>query len=287
MAFCEFENLMPMKEHADKTRMFRTLLKDQALSYFDHHLMRRLEAEDSDVPDNELIELMLRDVGLEYIPKRAISVQKCCMRQPRGLYMGLNTSVQQFLGGMNDLNHDLLYFPEENPKQLDQNEIIEILDQAKTRNPEWHEAMVNTNIDIFETSYEESVSYFNRLENLEKIRRTNSPNPSSLPVDNKNKKSVTSSVGKPSKNHKGSNMWCHYCDKNNHNTADCRTIAKFKQQKNNKALFEAKTGPGKKSLASCVLFEEINALKMQLKPEKTASSKKRTRKAESILSHLY
>jgi hypothetical protein len=44
--------------------------------------------------------------------------------------------------------------------------------------------MVNANIDIFEMSYEESVSYFKRLENLEKIRRTNGPNPSSLPVDN-------------------------------------------------------------------------------------------------------
>jgi hypothetical protein len=39
-----------------------------------------------------------------------------------------------------------LYFPEENSKQLDQDEIIEILDQAKA--PEWHEAMVNANIDI-------------------------------------------------------------------------------------------------------------------------------------------
>jgi hypothetical protein len=75
-------------------------------------------------------------------------------------------------------------------------------------------------------------------------------------------------------------MWCHYCDKNNHNTTDCRSIAKFKQQK--KARFEAKAGPGKKSFD--VLFEEINALKRQLKPELTASSKKRTRKAESILS---
>jgi hypothetical protein len=75
-------------------------------------------------------------------------------------------------------------------------------------------------------------------------------------------------------------MWCHYCDKNNHNTDDYRTIAKFKQQK--KAPFEAKAGPGKKSLAISFLFEEINALKRQLKPEKTASSKKR--KAESILS---
>jgi hypothetical protein len=61
--------------------------------------------------------------------------------------------------------------------------------------------------------------------------------------------------------------------------ADCRAIAKFEQQK--KACFEAKAGPGKKSLA--FLFEEINALKrqLQLKPEKTASSKKRVMKVRS------
>jgi hypothetical protein len=76
MAFCEIENLMPMKEPDDKTRMFWTLLKVQALFYFEHHLMRRLEAEESDVPDNELIELALRNVGLEYIPKHAIRVHK-------------------------------------------------------------------------------------------------------------------------------------------------------------------------------------------------------------------
>jgi hypothetical protein len=76
-------------------------------------------------------------------------------------------------------------FPEEKPKQLDQDEIIENLDQAKARDPELHEAMVNANIDIFEMTYEESVSYFKRLENLEKIRNTNGLNPSSLLVDNK------------------------------------------------------------------------------------------------------
>jgi hypothetical protein len=97
--------------------------------------------------------------------------------------MGLNTSVQQFKERLNDLNRYLLYFPEENPKQLDQDEIIEILDQNKA--PEWHKTMVNASIDIFEISYEESVSYFKHLENLEKIRHTNGPNPSSLPVDNK------------------------------------------------------------------------------------------------------
>jgi hypothetical protein len=127
--------------------------------------------------------------------------------------------------------------------------------------PEWHEAMVNTIIDIFELTYEESLSFFKRLENFKKIRRTNGPNPSSLPVDNK--KSVTSSVGKSSKNHKGPNMWCHHCDKNNYNTADCRAITKLKQEKNNKGCFEAKAGPGKKSLD--FLFEDINALKRKLK----------------------
>jgi hypothetical protein len=186
MAFREIDNLMPMKDPTGKTRMFRTLLNYQTLYYFEYHFMRRLKTEDSDVPDNELIELVLRDVGLEYISKRAIHVQKYYMRQSRGLYMGLNTSVQQFVERLNDLNRYLLYFPEENPKRLDQDEIIDILDQAKAMEPEWHEAMVNANIDIIEMYYEESVSYFKRLENLEKIRRTNGPNPSSLPVDNKN-----------------------------------------------------------------------------------------------------
>jgi hypothetical protein len=61
--------------------------------------------------------------------------------------MGLNISVQQFVERLNDLNRYLLYFPEENPKQLDQDEIIEILDRAKA--PEWHETTVNANIENY------------------------------------------------------------------------------------------------------------------------------------------
>jgi hypothetical protein len=68
--------------------------------------------------------------------------------------------------------------------QSDQDEIIEILDQAKAH--EWYETMVNANIDIFEISYEELVSYFKCLENLEKIRCTNGPSPATLPLNNKN-----------------------------------------------------------------------------------------------------
>jgi hypothetical protein len=108
------------------------------LSYFEHHLKRRWEAEDSELNDGELLELMIREqyIGLEYIPKQAIHMQNNYMRH--GLYMGLNTSVHKFVGRkrFNDLNLGLLYSPEQYPKQLDQDETIEFLDQAKARNPE-------------------------------------------------------------------------------------------------------------------------------------------------------
>jgi hypothetical protein len=56
---------------------------------------------------------------------------------------------------------------------LDHDEIIQVFDQAKTKNSEWHKAMVNANIDIFEMCYEEFVLLFKHLENLENIRFTN------------------------------------------------------------------------------------------------------------------
>jgi hypothetical protein len=115
MAFHEIENLMSLKESGVKSSIFRTLLKGQDLSYFEHYLRKKVEVEDSEIPDNELIELVLRDLGLEYIPKRAIRVKKYYMRKCRGLYMGLNKSVQKFVDRLNDLNHYLLYFHEETP----------------------------------------------------------------------------------------------------------------------------------------------------------------------------
>ena len=63
-------------------------------------------------------------------------------------------------------------------------------------------------------NYNEYVAYFKRLENLEKIKRTNGPSPP-LPVDNK-KNIATSSVG-VAVGKKKSKMWCHYCDESNHN----------------------------------------------------------------------
>jgi hypothetical protein len=50
-------------------------------------------------------------------------------------------------------------------------------------------------------------------------------------------------------------MWFHYCDDNNHNIADFRSIAKFN------VFFEAKSGSEKMNLG--FLFEEIHALKRE------------------------
>jgi hypothetical protein len=55
--------------------------------------------------------------------------------------MGLNLSIHQFVETLSELNFHLMYFPEEKPKHLNQDEIIEILDQ--TMAPKWHQLMVN------------------------------------------------------------------------------------------------------------------------------------------------
>jgi hypothetical protein len=84
-----------------------------------------------------------------------------------------NVTAQQFVERLNELNRYLPFFLEEVPTALTQDKIIEILDQAKP--PNWHEAMISANIDIFEMDYESAISYFIQLENLDKICRTNGP----------------------------------------------------------------------------------------------------------------
>ena len=100
----EIENLMSLKKPEDKTKMFWTLLKGQALSYFEYHLRRRLDAEDAELPDNDLLELVIGDIGLEYIPRLDMHVQIYYMRW--GLFMGPSTSVQQFVERLK-----IFYFP--------------------------------------------------------------------------------------------------------------------------------------------------------------------------------
>jgi hypothetical protein len=51
-------------------------------------------------------------------------------------------------------------------------------------------------------------------------------------------------------------------------------------------IAKPKDGPGKKYLVFIFLFEEINALKRQLNPEKTASSKRGRLNTSSLLKLL-
>jgi hypothetical protein len=81
----EIEYLMPLKEPSYSSRKFRPFLKGQDLSYFENHSRRMLETKDSEVPDNQLIGLVITElyIGQEDIYKRAICVQNYYMRQTR------------------------------------------------------------------------------------------------------------------------------------------------------------------------------------------------------------
>ena len=76
MGYRDLELLMPLKEPSDRTKMLRTILKGRALSLFEYHLSKRCGGEYIETTDQELLELVIRDQGLDYISRRAISVQK-------------------------------------------------------------------------------------------------------------------------------------------------------------------------------------------------------------------
>jgi hypothetical protein len=69
-------------------------------------------------------------------------------------------------------------------------------------------------------------------------------------------------------------MWCHYCDKNRHNTTDCRLLPNINSRKRARLALKPKLDP-ERCLRPSFYLEEINAIKRQLKPEKAASSRKR------------
>jgi hypothetical protein len=129
LTYHDLEVMMPLKEASERTKMIRTLLKGRVSAQFDYYLNKQVHAEDIELPDHDLLDLVIRDLGLDYISRRAIRVQKYYMS--RCLFIGPTTTVQQFMERLNDLNMYLLYFPEEHPSQLKPDEIIEILDQAK------------------------------------------------------------------------------------------------------------------------------------------------------------
>jgi hypothetical protein len=62
MGYCDLEAMMHLRETSDKSNMLQTLLKGRALSQFEHHLRNFLGAEDIELPDHDLLELVIRDL---------------------------------------------------------------------------------------------------------------------------------------------------------------------------------------------------------------------------------
>jgi hypothetical protein len=65
MGYRDLEVMMPLRETSERTKMLQTLLKGRALAQFAYHLGKRLCAEDIELPDHELLELVVRDLGLD------------------------------------------------------------------------------------------------------------------------------------------------------------------------------------------------------------------------------
>jgi hypothetical protein len=80
IGYCNMELLIPLKEPSARTKMLCMMLKGCALSY-DNYLSKRCGGKAIDTKDQELLELVIRDVGLDYISRRAIRVQKYYMRR--------------------------------------------------------------------------------------------------------------------------------------------------------------------------------------------------------------
>jgi hypothetical protein len=76
MGYRNLELLMPLKEPSDRTKMLCTMLKGRNLSLFEYHLFKRCGGKDIETTDQELLELVIRDLGLDFISRRAIRVQK-------------------------------------------------------------------------------------------------------------------------------------------------------------------------------------------------------------------
>jgi hypothetical protein len=78
-------------------------------------------------------------------------------------------------------------------------------------------------------------------------------------------------------------MWCHYCDKNNHNMADCRAIAKFKQQKTTRLALKPKLDPERSLWSSLFFSKKLMHLKGNWSLKRLQAVRRATMKAESIL----
>jgi hypothetical protein len=81
IVYRDMELLMPLKEPSDRFKILCKMLKGRVFSPLDYNLSKRCGSEDIAVTDHELLELVIRVLGLGYTSRRSTRVQKYYMRK--------------------------------------------------------------------------------------------------------------------------------------------------------------------------------------------------------------
>ena len=165
------------------TKMALMLLKGRAKELLQSANLTRIsenaeKKKDAKLNANQQVfELIMDDLGCNYFPvEHAYRRQVSSYTQHYLVLLGKET-VHEFGAHLQELNNYLLYFPREKstnaapPKKLKDEELVEILNQAKPH--EWYVAMLGANIELYDMDWQTAVEYFEQLEVRQNIKKHN------------------------------------------------------------------------------------------------------------------
>jgi hypothetical protein len=269
MAFDEVVRAKPLTSGKSKVGMANVLLTGAAKDLFAHHLLSvnvappGAASDDEDEDDDAIFDATIAQLSKQYVPLDGLAKQKAYLRYH--LRLG-NIGVKPFVARLQELNNYLSYFPNgSRASKLPDDELIEIIDRAKPL--EWHVAMLTANIDPSTMSLQEVTEYFERLELMEKLRKSAAkaatPSATTNPTGGK---STTTSTTNKKRSASGAMKTdeakhCLLCNTTTHNTVDCFYLKKAQKMGGKKA---AEPRPSYEKLR-----EELNMLKKQASAKST------------------
>ena len=154
----------PLKTGTQRMTMALTLLKGRAKELFQEALKFRQSEGPTSTSDTTVFTQALNDTGRHvFPPERAYQRQHDYML--RYLKLDGSQTVREFTARLRKLNSYLPYFPVKTgttPVPFTEDELSSILNHTKPAR--WQVAMLTTNIDVYEMSWDQLVEYFERLE---------------------------------------------------------------------------------------------------------------------------
>ena len=222
MEFDEIIRDAPFNNGIAKQRAAVTFLKGRARTVFLDYWNKRVRSREEDEDDNRVFELAFDDLTATFLKYGEKSYRRQVNYMRYGLFMG-KLSVREFGERLRQLNAYLEYFPRnrdfERRRPLDDEELVEILVRAAP--VQWIQAIMRSNVDPSEMSWEEAFECFERVElsfALEK-RAEGAEKPR-----NREKRKPERGEGA-----QGKSKYCSICKTNSHNTSEC--WSKRKRQK--------------------------------------------------------